>query len=120
MHGMRIISLMVTSIFFIWLLPLGVFIKPTQEKLACGGKRAVCMCSATDPKSSQKPIEGIQFKANNAASQKEAPSSGGAGHYFLAMDLAADLKVSLAMSQKTIQLSYQNPSLGALEHVPKA
>lgn len=41
----RTLSLTVLAIFFIWILPLGAFIKPSQEKKVCNGQRAICLCS---------------------------------------------------------------------------
>ncbi len=41
----KIISLFSVVTLFLWILPLGSFIKPSQEKMACGGNRAFHMCS---------------------------------------------------------------------------
>ena len=40
----RIASSFLTVCLFLWVLPLGAFIKPGQEETACGGKRAFHMC----------------------------------------------------------------------------
>lgn len=42
----RITALCAAAALLLWVLPLGVFIKPSQEKTACGGKRAFHMCSS--------------------------------------------------------------------------
>ena len=41
----RSLSLFSLVGFCLWMLPLGAFIKPSQEKTACDGKRAFHMCS---------------------------------------------------------------------------
>ena len=40
----KIIILIFIISFILWILPLGFFIKPSQEKFACDGQRAICMC----------------------------------------------------------------------------
>lgn len=37
-------SIITIILFLVWILPLGTFIKPEKEKLACNGKRAICLC----------------------------------------------------------------------------
>lgn len=41
----RSLVLFVLACLVVWLMPLGAFIKPSQEKTACGGGRAFHMCS---------------------------------------------------------------------------
>lgn len=69
----KIIGSLTALLFFIWILPLGVFIKPSQEKKICGGQRAICMCShmmtkQTAPAPSQPPLETIEEKRSEARS----------------------------------------------------
>lgn len=45
----RLFSFVTVVCFSAWLLPLGNFIKPSQEKTACGGDRAFHMCSMMAP-----------------------------------------------------------------------
>jgi hypothetical protein len=41
----RWISLILLVVFFSWIVPIGVFIAPSKEKLLCDGQRAICLCS---------------------------------------------------------------------------
>ncbi len=103
-------------LFFIWLLPLGIFIKPSQEKVACDGQRAICMCHAFIPKVSANAIEpGINLKAGTS-SNKENPS---AGNYFVSAKLAVILNSNLTALFQNQFFPYKNPFLLSLEHVPK-
>lgn len=41
----RPFSIFILSAVFLWLMPLGAFIKPSQEATVCGGLRAFHMCT---------------------------------------------------------------------------
>ena len=87
------IALLTVVLFLIWLLPLGVFIKPSQEKVACDGQRAICMCHAFIPKASDNAMKpGINLKAG-ASSNKENPSG---GNYFVSAKPIVILNAHLA------------------------
>ncbi len=102
--------------FILWILPLGYFIKPSQEKTACDGQRAMCMCHAMVPKVSSKAMEhGIMLKAG-ASANKENSS---AGNYFISAKSAVVLNLHAASIFKNQYLCYKNPFLAALEYVPK-
>ena len=114
----RAVSSLVAILFLIWILPLGYFIKPSQQKTFCDGQRGMCMCTAHFAhKSPANPLGGI---ANaNPNSNKEAPSNGGAGNYFESgvsvispthSSILPDFQVELIPS-----LQFINP----IEHVPK-
>jgi hypothetical protein len=103
-------------LFFVWLLPLGVFIKPSQEKVVCDGQRAICMCHAFVPKASDKAMEpGINLKAG-ASSNKENSS---AGNYFVSVKPAVILNLHLKSLFQNQFFPYKSPFLVLLEHVPK-
>lgn len=107
-------------LFFIWILPLGVFIKPAQEAKACGGQRAVCLCSHADAKTA-KAVSALGFQKGGVSANKEAASSGGgAGHYFMASTQMALKTLSILEWREAVLLTYQNPSLRSTDHVPKA
>lgn len=59
----------------LWLMPLGAFIKPSQEKTACDGKRAFHMCSMMGKVQTE---ERTAFSAQNNGSgaAKNMSSSG--------------------------------------------
>jgi hypothetical protein len=115
-----LISLSLSLIFFTWLLPLGVFIKPAQEKMACGGQRAICLCHQTISKTTHQPMEqGASFRGAGSSPKQEASSSGGANHSYLAVLLRQVVTTQLAAVVEQQYLSYKNPYLATLEHVPK-
>ena len=114
----KIFASITILLFSIWILPLGVFIQPSKEKLACDGQRAICLCSHLIAKSADNL--GQSSIKSFSSSHKEEGSSGSAGHYFLTATL--DKKNNLA----AVALIYDNMSLHtyqffrAIEHIPKA
>jgi len=104
--------------FILWVLPLGVFIKPSLQKLACDGQRAMCMCHAFIPKSVDKAMEpGMALKAGGAANKEN--SSGGGSNYFVSARPAVTLNLHLTSFFENQHLCYKSPFLAALEYVPK-
>jgi hypothetical protein len=78
----RTISIFLSCVFLLWLLPLGVFISPSKEKLLCDGQRAVCLCShASSVKAKNEDAGKTMVKAVSPA-QKESSSS--SGNFYLA------------------------------------
>lgn len=116
------ISSLTLLLFFIWILPLGFFFKPSQQASACGGQRAVCLCSHTDTKSVKSAkASGFGFQQNGTSANKEAASSsGGGGHYYLAFHQMTAKAALILEHRHDLLLSYRNPSLSATDHVPKA
>jgi len=77
----RLILSLTVVLFLIWILPLGYFIKPSQEKIACDGQRGICMCCCHIFK---KVSPGkVMLSCSTQGTSKEASSSGGASNYFL-------------------------------------
>src|SRR5438552_3879880 len=112
-----LLPLFLTLSFILWILPLGIFIKPSHEKLACDGQRAVCMCHALIPKSSDKAMEpGIALKAGSSTNKENAP---GAGSYFISLKTTAALNLPYASFFSNPHLCYKSPYLAAFEYVPK-
>jgi len=112
----RLISSLTFVLFFIWLLPLGIFIKPSQEKVVCDGQRAICMCHAFVPKASASAVEpGINLKAGTS-SNKENPSG---GNYFVSTKPVVILNSYLMSLFQNQFFPYKSPSLVSLEQVPK-
>jgi len=75
----RIFSTIILLAFFIWILPLGAFIKISQEGRICGGQRAICLCSVNfhvKPSKSLKPV------LTNVGQVSKESSSGGANREF--------------------------------------
>ncbi len=73
----RLTSLIATACFILWILPLGAFIKPSQEKMACDGKRAFHMCSMSMGKVNPEPSSKVTF--NNANGSEQGPKSSASG-----------------------------------------
>jgi len=103
--------------FILWIMPLGYFIKPSQEKLACDGQRAMCMCCMMKPKVSDKAMEaGINLKV---ASSSNKESSSGGGNYFTSARSTVALNALSSSIFENKFLSYKNPFLASFEYVPK-
>ncbi len=117
---MRSISVILTAaLFFLWILPLGVFIKPSQEKVACDGQRAICMCSHAKANKIVKAIEGFNIKSNPNSS-KESNVSSSAGHYYLTSQNYVNQVLHISLIEDAMFVAYRNPSLKLIEHIPKA
>lgn len=115
----RFIGLITTLLLFIWLLPLGAFIKPEQEKEACAGKRAICLCSHLLKKQLAKNANKTFLQAASASSAEKENTSG-SSHNFLAH--VADIKKPLPFNL----LNHENPFkysflyIRTIDPVPKA
>jgi hypothetical protein len=113
----KLLPLFLAVSFILWVLPLGFFIKPSQQKLACDGQRAMCMCHALVFKSSDKAMEpGLALKAGSSPNKE---NSSGAGNYFVSAKPAVALNLQSASVFENQFLSYKSPYLAALEYVPK-
>ncbi len=111
---------LIAILFFIWILPLGFFIKPSQEKMACNGQRAICLCTHTKAKVKNNPIAGFGLKASSEHNKEANASSGGAGHYYVAHQLSImDIFNKYPFTQTTLLVA-RNPFLNSIEHIPKA
>lgn len=114
----RCFSFFTVLLFFIWILPLGVFIKPSQEKQACDGQRAICLCSHLLAKQAAKAAGKILLK-NGASSSTQKESSGGVSHDFLVMNDRRDPILQAYPYKVTSNLSLQSAFISLLEAVPK-
>jgi hypothetical protein len=115
MKNITVLFLLLNFIF--WILPLGIFIKPSHEKLACDGQRAICMCHAFIPKSMDKAMEhGMALKTGGATNKENAPN---AGNYFVSAKSAILLNLPFASVFDNQRFFYKSPYLTLLESVPK-
>jgi len=115
---MRSFSAAFTAIlFFIWILPLGVFITPEQEAQACNGQRAICLCSHLMGQA-QAPDDGKIVFQNTASSTNKENSSANS-HYFLSALNPQNTSTCFAILHKNTQPAYARIILRAIEHVPK-
>ena len=103
--------------FLLWILPLGYFIKPSQEHLVCDGQRAFCMCCMMKPKVADKAMEaGVSLKAGTSTGKE---SSSGGGNYFVSTKPIVMINLHLASVIENPFLAYKNPFLASVDYVPK-
>lgn len=112
----RIISAVTLILFTVWILPLGIFIAPSKEKLACAGQRAICLCSMKMAKSN-KTSEKISFASDTETAKEEGASS--SGHYFLLLSLRNHLQNNISQYFVQNAFFHKTSFRKAIEHVPK-
>lgn len=115
----QFIVILTVILFFVWILPLGYFIKTSQEKTVCDGQRGICMCSVHFAhKSPSNPIGGITTANPNGS--KEAPSTGGgAGNYFESNLSVLSVAHSSILPDFQVELVPSLQFVSPIEHVPK-
>ncbi len=114
----RSLSSFLLVCFVLWVLPLGFYIKPSLQKLACDGQRAICMCHAFVFKTSDQAMEpGIALKPGASTNKENA--SGGTSNNYISLKPAVILNLQQASFFETQYFSYKSPFLAALEYVPK-
>jgi hypothetical protein len=113
------ISSVTALLFFIWILPLGIFIKPSQEKMACNGQRAICLCSHLVAKQEPKNAGKTIYKGSGSA-QKEQNGSGGSSHHFLHAQKKPQINKQISLYRQQQSSMYSLLVIRSIEHVPKA
>lgn len=116
----NVVLLSVAFSFFIWILPLGVFIKPAQEKLACDGQRAVCMCSHGMSQPLVHKAGETIYQSPGGFTTKEHHNPGGGSNQFLLaqnIDLLSRQEGGFFLEGSFLFTSTVFP---LIEHVPKA
>jgi hypothetical protein len=112
----RLLASLLLLGFILWVLPLGYFIKPSQEKSICDGQRGLCMCHVFIPKSVEKALDhGFNWRSAPAPNKE----NNSAGNYFISGKLAIAANPSLFLNVHQFDFSYQNPYLAAFDPVPK-
>jgi hypothetical protein len=106
-------------LFFIWILPLGVFVLPSREKMFCGGKRAICLCSHLITKQAAKQTRETVYKGS-AETQKEHNGPGGANHHFLLIRRNNPTHQYPASHIQQQAFFYSLLVCRSVEHVPRA
>ncbi len=115
----RVYALVIIVLFFIWILPLGFFIKPSQEQVVCNGQRAICLCSHLTAKKTAKNAGEKVYKGSEA-SQKEQNGSGGANHKFLSAQEYFQNHNQLYFYPRLKSSFFSFSIVRCIEHVPKA
>ena len=116
----RLVTLLIVGLFFIWILPLGVFIKPSQEKIACDGQRAICLCHMQVAKAHSSGHSDKPMLAHNNGSNKEAASSGGGANQFLACAILNGVNERISRYFGSPQHIPSLLLVRNIDHVPKA
>ena len=116
---MRKAVLSITGLlFFIWILPVGIFIKPSQEKIACNGQRAICLCSHLMAKQEAKNVGKTIYKGSGS-SQKEQNGSGGSSNQFIAAQKKDQVNRQISLYHQQQSSFYSLLVVRSIEHVPK-
>lgn len=116
----RSVAILTVILFFVWIIPLGAFIKSSQERLTCGGKRAVCMCSSMKYEVKSAPVAGPGLKSNSNDGSQTNGSAGGAGQNFVIAHSSLRNVVKVSTLQDPLLFRYRNPFRGSIDHVPWA
>jgi len=111
----RIIATTLVIIFLAWILPLGVFIAPSKEKMFCDGQRAICMCSHMAAK--HKHTDSVETFAKAENSQKESHGFSSSHYDSIVAVNSHDTQAFLYCSLQ--QNFYKLLVSRAVEHVPK-
>jgi len=109
------LTIFIVSTFLLWILPLGFFIQPSQEKTACDGQRAMCMCRLGAPKADKPVMAGININA--ASAHKDNSSS--ASNYFVSPKAIILAHLSVNPLGANQFLPFTSLFILPLEHVPK-
>jgi hypothetical protein len=113
----KVLPLILLICFILWIAPLGFFIKPSQQKLACDGQRAFCMCHVMMTKSSDHAMEtGIALKEGSSTNKE---NSSGGGNDFISSRPTVALTFPSTLFLINQHPCYISPFLASLEHVPK-
>ncbi len=86
----KLVSSVTILAMFCWVLPLGSFIKPSQEATACGGNRAFHMCSMMGGKA-KTPVSGKVSFTSASSVEKTAKSSASSGNDLLPIEVLLSL-----------------------------
>lgn len=114
----RLSSLFAAIAFTAWILPLGFFIKPSQEKTACDGKRAVHMCSLMKGMV-QKTSPGVSLSSASGAEKSAKASSGSGSDDYLIRNRKIIFSNSRTHYPAVLFSVPFNPALYRLDAVPK-
>lgn len=115
-----LVSLLSITLFILWILPLGFFIKPNQEKTACGGLRAVCMCRMGFSALQNKPIEGYSNKSVSVDGRVRSVTGVGGASYLTQAVPVIEMRQAQSIDVKELIVYYKDPLHSPVDHVPKA
>jgi hypothetical protein len=113
----RILNILIVFFFFIWILPLGAFFAPAQEKIACHGQRAICLCSHRVAKNEDKVVAQALTKGPSGTHKEEGASNADHSLFVLPRDFSSDKSAAFFFSQQ--QTCYSLLAVCRVEHIPK-
>ena len=112
----RFIGILTSILFVVWLLPLGVFIAPSEEKIVCGGKRAICLCShRPDKTKAEHKAEAPSYQSGSAQVHELAS---GVTHPFESFDFDLNV-ISKPNALNSFLFNYSFRNTPRIDHVPK-
>lgn len=100
-------------------MPLGAFIKPSQEKTACDGKRPFHMCSMMKAPVKKSPPPGVSIQSASSTARSAVSSAGVSDKLWIKAHAAVypDFAAPLYEAYKFFPVT---PSIYRLDAVPKA
>ncbi|HXV19319.1 MAG TPA: hypothetical protein VD883_04500 [Candidatus Omnitrophota bacterium] len=115
------VSLFLTIALFAWLMPLGAFIKKTEEKTACGGKRAFHMCSMMQGKADPNPSSTVSLQnASDFGNSAQSQASGSVSDDLLMPSrVLASGQPDLFRAQEAASFRYRTIYSGVLQPPPE-
>ena len=114
----NIVAATTALLFLIWILPLGIFFKPSQEQIACNGQRAICLCSHLMAKQEAKNVGKTIYKGSGS-SQKEQNGSGGSSNQFLLTQKKNQSNNQISLYHRQQSILYSLLVVRSIDHVPK-
>jgi hypothetical protein len=113
----RVLTIVLLAAFIFWILPLGFFIKPSQEKIACDGQRAICMCHVMikSHASDKNVSSGLSLKMTSSLNKENSS----VGAYYLSCKSTPVLQLKRISFFHPQAFSYQNPFFDLIDAVPK-
>lgn len=108
----RLKSIFILIAFVLWIVPLGAFIRASDEKKVCGGQRAICLCKGQPGNPKKLAI------AHSAGTQKENASSANSSHFLAANFRNIHPLLSAKLNDYTPN-HYVLTICESIEHVPK-
>ena len=114
----RAVSSLLVIFFILWILPLGYFIKPSQQKTFCDGQRGMCMCTMFMVKKAPSHSPN-QISMPSGGSNHESSSSGGASNSFEAFHNVFSVTHSNIFPSDVVLPIPSLMLISPIEHVPK-
>jgi len=109
---------LVVSLFFVWILPLGAFNKPSRVKFRCGGQRAICLCLHMKAKNKANTSQ-VSVGMNNSGNNEETNRAAGSmSHYCLISAIHAQKILRSIILRDSSFIIYRSLFVRLIEHVP--